>query len=151
MIRLERATEAHIAELAPRIRQIDREEIWLAGHMTPEESIAIGIQDESYACYFGDDLALIFGCRPVTLLGGVACPWMIATDIIEKRPKQFLRYCKPATEYWQSRYDLLVNYADYRNDLVKKWVKWLGFTLYEPEPYGPEGAMFCRFERYSRV
>lgn len=151
MIRFERAEEKHIIEISPLIREIDRVEIWRAAHITPEESIRLGLQSEAYAAYFDDDLACIIGCRPVTLLGGVACPWMLATKTIEKKPMTFLKHCKPVIEFWSEKYDRLVNYADNENDLVKKWVGWLGFTVHKPEPYGIDGALFCRFERGKNV
>jgi hypothetical protein len=151
VIRLVPATEAHIAEVSKNIRHIDREEIWAAGHMTPEESIRLGLKAEAWAAYFDDELACIIGCKPVTILSDVACPWMIATDVIERKPKTFLRHCRPIIDLWQERYALLVNYADDRNSTVKKWVQWLGFTLFPPEPYGFDGKPFCRFERTRDV
>jgi hypothetical protein len=147
VIRFERATEAHIAELSPNIRRVDRDEIWAAAHMTPEESIRIGLNGDAWACYFDNEMAAIFGCKPITILSDEACPWMIATHVIERRPKMFLKHCRPVMEACQERYSLLVNYADDRNETVKRWVKWLGFTLFDPEPYGIEGLPFCRFER----
>lgn len=151
MIRLEKATEAHIVELSPNIREVDRQEIWAAAHITPEESIRLGLKDEAWACYFDDELACIFGCKPVTILSDEACPWMIATPVIERRPKTFLRHCRPIVELWQERYEKLINYADDRNLVVKNWLKWLGFTLFEPQPYGYEGRPFCKFERVRNV
>lgn len=151
MIRIEKATEAHIEQISGLIRKIDRDEIWSAGHITPEESIRLGLSGEAYTCWFDEDIACIFGCKPVTLLGDTACPWMIATAVIEKKPKTFLRHCKPLVSYWQEQYETLVNYADDRNEIVKKWVSWLGFTLYPPEPYGYEGMPFRKFERVRNV
>lgn len=151
MIRLERAEIRHVDEISPRIREIDRAEIWAAGHITPEESIRKGIDYEAWAAYFDDEIACIIGCRPITIMSDEACPWMIATDVIEKRPVAFLRHCKPVIDLWQEQYAVLLNYADDRNETVKKWVKWLGFTVYPPEPYGYEKMPFCRFERMRHV
>lgn len=151
MIRFETATEAHIAEISPHVRQIDREEIWAAGHMTPEESIRLGLSSGAWACYFDDEIACIFGCKPLTILSDEASPWMIATPVIEKKQKAFLRRCRPIVEMWQEKYELLINYADDRNVTVKNWLKWLGFTVYPAAPYGYDGAMFCRFERWRGV
>lgn len=149
MIRFEKAEERHIAEL--KIREIDRQEIWAAAHITPEDSIRAGLTDEAWACYFDNELACIFGCKPVTILSDEACPWMIASDLIERKQKAFLRRCRPVVEMWQERHSKLVNYCDDRNIVVKNWLKWLGFTIHEPAPYGYDGAMFCKFERNRDV
>lgn len=151
MIRLEVATKAHIEELSPRIREIDRKEIWRAAHITAEAAIESGLTDEAYALYFNDEIALIFGCKPITILSDEACPWMIASDLIERHPLVFLRKCKPTVDYWHKKYRTLINFADNENETVKKWVAWLGFTVYKPAPYGIEGALFCEFRRSRNV
>ena len=40
------------------------------------------------------------------------------------------------------------NYAYSENKKSLKWLKHLGFTVGEPEPYGVKGAPFCQFWRH---
>ena len=45
-----------------------------------------------------------------------------------------------------SRYDELYNYVDARNTQAIRWLRWLGFTIMDTEPYGLCGLPFHRFE-----
>ena len=40
---------------------------------------------------------------------------------------------------------MLLNFVDNRNIKAQNWLRWLGFTLEEPEPHGVAGLPFRRF------
>jgi len=62
---------------------------------------------------------------------------------------------KPVCVKWVRRqsekFSLLYNYVDARNVKSIKWLRWLGFQLDEPAPYGVRGLPFHRFELRGKV
>lgn len=74
----------------------------------------------------------------------ILVPWSVFTTAIDKHPIRFLKECKT----WISRYDMpMMNVVDERNKKTQKWLKWLGFTLSEPEPFGINGEPFRYYWR----
>lgn len=142
------AMAEHVALVAPRVREADRAELWASGRSTPEQALAYGFSHSSSAWTgFVDDVPVcMFGVAPVSLLGGLGSPWMIGTDAIEAHQFAFLRRCRPCVEQMRSLYDVLVNWVDDRNVVAHRWLRWLGFTLHAPEPHGPDGVLFRRFD-----
>ena len=47
-------------------------------------------------------------------------------------------------------YTWLVNWVDDRNTCAIRWLKWMGFTIHEPEPYGVANLPFRRFDMKMR-
>lgn len=87
----------------------------------------------------------MFGVAPASLVGGLGVPWMIGTDAIERYQFTFLRHCRPCVDQMRLLYDTLVNWVDDRNVVAQRWLRWLGFHVEQPEPYGPDGIPFRRF------
>jgi hypothetical protein len=42
-------------------------------------------------------------------------------------------------------YGPLENWVDARNRLAIRWLRWCGFEIEAPAPYGPHELPFCRF------
>jgi hypothetical protein len=94
----------------------------------------------------GEPVAL-FGLAPVSLLGGMACPWLLGTDAFMAHPRDIVVLGKRMVLQWSTRYDLLFNYVDARNLRSIAWLQHIGFQVFEPQPYGLAGLPFHRFER----
>tara|TARA_R100000664_G_C2718391_1_gene112669 strand:- start:186 stop:644 length:459 start_codon:yes stop_codon:yes gene_type:complete len=77
--------------------------------------------------------------------------WLLATDGLTATKSHRWQLCTLARQW----VDLCVaevgetigNYAYSENKKSLKWLKHLGFTVGEPEPYGVKGALFCPFWR----
>lgn len=90
--------------------------------------------------------------KPVGLFGvddsgdGVGIPWMVGTPEIEKIKmfigKNSARYIEKMKEGFMK----LANYVSVDNQLSIAWLKWCGFTIHPPIPYGPFGCLFHPFE-----
>lgn len=142
------ATSEHARELAMTMRQADRDEAFaqtgqhpaLALGMTVGSSVAAwtGLVDGVVACMFG-----------VTGNEGeeVGHPWMIGSRLIVKHQRAFLRRNRAVVEEMQSLFPVLENYVDERNSIAIRWLKWLGFDIFETEPHGPYKLPFHRFRR----
>ena len=74
--------------------------------------------------------------------------WMLTTSAILDFPVTFARESK---RFIESRTEsVLWNYVDKRNTVHIKLLKFLGFTLLEEIPFGPNQLPFIRFERWTQ-
>ena len=71
--------------------------------------------------------------------------WMLCTDAIHDFPITFAREAK---RYIDSRSEsILWNYADKRNTVHLKLLKFLGFKFLSEEPFGPNKLPFIKFAK----
>jgi len=74
-------------------------------------------------------------------------PWMLGSDELTERLKEvrFARACRRYVAIISEQFDALQNYVDAGDTDTVKWLKWCGFTVDPPVPYGPDGLPFRRF------
>lgn len=128
-------------------RTADIQEIHAAVGSTVAESImfALDFSDFARVVEVKEGPLCVFGICAVSSLTGVGVPWLISTSLIEQYQFQFARACRP---YWWDacrNYDQLFNYVDERYVVSQRWLRWMGFTLDAPAPYGPMDLPFRRF------
>lgn len=141
------ATEEHIQEILPHIRQADADEFWACAMMVPEEVLEYGLIHSSY-CWTGlanGEVVAIFGVTPASLLTGYGTPWLVASDRLDKYSRAFVRHSKPLLAGVLQSFPRLENYVDARNIAAKQWLHWLGFKLHDAEPVGPFAMPFHKF------
>lgn len=141
------ALPCHIELVASHAREMDVKELWAAACMTPSETLWRAYK-ESRACWTGlyDSIPVcMFGVTPGDEMAGVGIPWMVGTEHIDNIAYIFLKHCKPVVGEMLKIYPRLLNYVDDRNRPAKMWLKWLGFKLETPQPFGPFGIPFRRF------
>lgn len=141
------ATIEDCADLAPRMRQSDVDEVMASDGLSPLSALEIAFKasSEAWAGLIDGVVVCMFGVCPVSLLSGDGSPWMLGSDDIEQHQKLFLRRCRPVVAGMAQSYKSLHNHVDCRNETSIRWLKWLGFTMGEPEPYGIFGLPFRRF------
>lgn len=88
----------------------------------------------------------MYGVVPASLLCGSGVPWLIGTDALVEHQILFLRRCRPQLERMQRVYQHLQNFVAADNAAAVRWLEWLGFTMHDPRPLGPDGVRFRRFE-----
>jgi hypothetical protein len=142
------ATLEHVADLAPRVREADRAEIWAAARLTPESALRDGLRVSTgaWAGLIDGEVVCMFGAAPLSILEGKGSPWMLGSDLVERHQRIFLRHSRPVVAAMRSLYPVLVNHVDDRNAAAKRWLHWLGFRLGPAEPRGPDRIPFRRFE-----
>jgi hypothetical protein len=134
------ATFDHIEPIAKRMRQADVDEIWAAAAVLPRPAIALSL-----------DAADITGTWLIdgvpAAIGGVrdGVVWLLTTDLVDKHQRRFLMEAKRQFEDVKPMYDRLYNWVDARNTRSIRWLKWMGFTLDAPRPYGVFRKPFIRF------
>ena len=88
----------------------------------------------------------VFGVVPPPSLGRqVWVPWFVATGELSQHALPFLRRCRPVIEAWRQEYPVMENFVDARNRTSVQWLRWLGFEIGEPKPYGERQLPFHKF------
>lgn len=133
--------------VAANMREADVREVWASSHSTPEQAVreSLRVSTAAWVGYYEDAPVCVFGVAPLNMVAGIGSPWFLGTDKLLERPSSFLRRCRPYVARMLRVYPRLVNHVDDRNELSKRWLSWLGFTLCEPEPYGPDRISFRPF------
>lgn len=133
--------------LAANMRQADIDEVGACGH-SPIEALEYSVK-ASMHCWTatGDgELACMFGVTPISMLGGIGCPWMLGTELITQNAGAFIRHSRSYIQEMLQAYPHLFNFVDARNAKAIRWLKRAGFTLHDPVPHGPYGMLFHPFE-----
>ncbi len=130
-------TQKECRFLANHMREADKEEARAAGALEDGRSLAHNLID---AVGDGAGAVVVYepGTRtPVAIYGVAVFPafpdvgflWMQGTEALGTRCKQdFLRLGRFGVEELRNAYRLLVCFADARNTLHTRWLRWAGFT-----------------------
>ena len=142
-----KATEDHARELAETMRQADIEELWAGWSMKPLDALllVVGVRDTRTVLADGVVLCM-YGTAPPVMLSFKGVPWMLTSDIFPIHFRYFLRGSIEYINEMKEKFEFLENYVDARNPLAIRWLKWLGFKIGSPDPFGWLGAPFHRFE-----
>src|SRR5690606_18383941 len=130
-------------------RQADIDELWAQARSAPLDSMKGGMRwtrSATVALLDGEPVCM-FGVTPVSLLRGWGVPWLIGSARMDSMAmkRALLREARHVISEWQGRYTFLLNFVDERNERAMHWLAWLGFTLQEPQPHGPDGLPFRAF------
>lgn len=138
--------------LQGRLREADQVELYRSTGKNPDEIILQAWTLSTYnRTIFMDDVPIaMFGVAPVAVLLG--SPWMVGTDAMKKAEVRMFvaRNSEKYIRQMLGRFPNLLNFVDMDNRLSIKWLKWCGFTFYDPEPYGPFDFYFYRFQMESK-
>lgn len=146
------ALSEHVEPIAQNARAADFAELLAAGGVSPSEAMLMGLSTSTAARtgLIDGEPVCMFGISPASLLTGVGVPWMIGTDRLERYQFAFLRRCRGELMDMGQGYTWLVNWVDDRNTCAIRWLRWLGFTIHDPEPYGVALLPFRRFDMKLR-
>lgn len=147
MIKTTQTTQEDIVEMVRNMRESDKAELKASHGLDPYYALVHSIRQSivSYTVRVDGELLVIFGVVPLTLHQGVS-PWMLATDAIEKHGVVIYRETHKHVQAMIDRYGYLLNYVHSENIKSIRWLKWLGFTIHNPEEYGVCGELFHKFE-----
>lgn len=138
--------QAH--DVARHMRAADREEIAAMSGRDPVTAVDYSMRRSDYvmAGMIDGKTICIFGVGAMSLLGSVGVPWLLGTDDVEKHYRVFAKHSKVHFAAMRKKYSHLINAVDDRNELSKRWLAWLGFTIKEPEIMGVKKMPFRLFE-----
>lgn len=148
-------TEEECAYLATHMRQEDIEEARACGALSHDKGLlrylleAVSTSDIAVMAY-----ETVPQKPPVAIYGAVSFPtfpnigfvWMHGTRALGTHCKQdFLRLGRFAVEELREQYQLLVCFADIRNTLHTRWLRWCGFTPINKYPICDPHVPFLEF------
>lgn len=148
IVEIKPATLKDCEFVAANMRETDKAEVWASHHLAPIDALKHGLvsHGDTLTAFIDGVPVCVFGCSPRSLLSSTGVPWMLGTDELEKHAFAVCKRNKKMIRKWRTEYALLTNWIDDRNETTKRWLTWLGFTLFEPQPFGAEQLPFCRFE-----
>ena len=137
---------AHLPLIERAMRAGDRAEAVAMG-LDPGQALRQSLNGSIFChtAFVDDEPAAVFGLAGA-LVGDTGHPWLATTPAIEKIPKTFLRCARIEVGYMLDAKPLLVNWVDARYYRAQRLLEAIGFILFAPEPIGPQGQMFRRFE-----
>jgi GNAT superfamily N-acetyltransferase len=145
-LRIVEATEAHLVELAQRLRPLDRREVLALGFDDPLVGIKDSAARSDWVKAAVDDVGRVaavwgVGRSPDDPTRGE--PWFLSTPTLARHRRAFLRGSPGEMAALRGQFEALSGLVDGRYAAALRWVRWLGFSL---EPYGEvNGAPFYRY------
>lgn len=143
-------TKDDIAHIAANLRESDRAEGFAQmGRDRPLDALKFSLAGSADAVVaiaaWGEPVALI-GVATVSVLYGVGCPWMVATDRVESYRRAFIQCGRIYTCAMLEQYSRLTNHVDARNTRSIAWLRHLGYRIHPAAPYGALGLPFHPFD-----
>lgn len=130
------------------MREADRREVYFLAALSPERAVAMtaALSAAALTGVDGDGVPfVIFGVCRRSALSEVGVPWLLATDDVDKHNRIFARRSREFYQRVESVFPVMENWALAENVKTLRWLKWLGFDMQEPRPYGAFGQPFVRF------
>lgn len=124
-----------IGTIAVSMRPADRKEVKLLSGQEPLDALT-----QSYV-HSKVTRTLSHKDTPLIMYGtaefqpGVGIVWGLGSDALDDHVLGFLRMSRPEVEILQEGYRTLFNYVHATNELHLKWVKFVGFTLFDPQTH----------------
>ena len=142
------ASFTDVDPIASRMREADKREVWATALMRPDQALAESLRASTHAWtkLLDDRPVGMFGCSPMAHLTGSGSAWLLGTDDLAINPMRFVKESRRWVGTMLEVYNPLVNWVDARNAASVRWLRWLGFAIMSPAPFGPFGLPFHRFE-----
>ena len=149
MMTIEPLTLEDSIYVADNLRAEDKVEISAFGVNSVHKAMdySYHMSTEAWSAKANGEPFVAFGVSPRSIVLGHGSPWLLGTDKILQHQIPFLRQSISYTDMMHNRYPYLSNYVYERNDVSKRWLGWLGFTIHEPMPLGLHGEKFHLFSR----
>lgn len=149
VIRFGPPTPEAIQFIADNMREADAIEVWAANKHTPIEALDLSVR-HSHTCMivYDDDIPLTaLGLVLRGFLSDTGVPWLLSAEQALDHRKEFLRLSPSVIDKMLQIRPKLVNHVHVGNKLSIRWLKWLGFTIEDPEPMKATGELFHRFHK----
>ncbi len=124
-------------ELAPKMRQSDKQEIWSAGRFTPTSGLHMSLEisgEHAYTLKLDEEVVGIFGVAPCREQPDIGIVWLMGADNMTTNKKGFYKVSQEYLKKFLGMYKTVFNYVDDRNVSSSKWLESLGFKNLGTEP-----------------
>lgn len=140
-----------VLDLAPRLRQADRDEIEAAtGLDDPEKALSLSFTLSTQCWVVTHDGVVhgMFGAGQDPNEDRHGIVWAMTSDeLVTDHRVWFIRNSPRLLDMQHERYPFLWNWIDARNELHIRWLEWLGFKFGEARNHGPKSLPFILFWR----
>lgn len=147
------AEPAHAVAMAPHLRPADVDEVYASRGLAPEPAMlsSLGRSTQAWTALIDGGPVCMWGVGPLSLVLGKGCPWLLGTCEVDRHAKTFLRQSRVFLREIQATYPELENFVDARHGTSLRWLKWLGFTIDQPQAMGFLKLPFHRFHMEASV
>lgn len=148
-----RPTRDLIEIIASDMRQADADEVWASHNHSPLESLLVGEKTSecSLIVTVNGEPCVMIGLVKRDILSGTGTPWLLGTNKSLKYKRHFIKQVPDIIDDMFTVCSKLVNYVHVDNKVSIRWLKWIGFIIDDPAPYGCEGELFHKFHLEREV
>jgi hypothetical protein len=141
------ATLGQAYDLGKRLRQADLLEIKASCGMEGTDALVHAVLNakRADAWLVDEHLVAMSGVSGSLADHGIGVVWMLASAEADRFPKYLLRGQRQYVQELLQGHDMLFNFVDNRNIKAQRWLRWLGFHLGEPTPFGVAQLPFRPF------
>lgn len=153
-IEIVEATVEHARDLAPRLRDQDKAEVFASGGYSPEHALVASVNSSTVAW-----TALLDGV-PHIMWGAASFDydttdehltgivWLLSSDVMYQIPERFIQESVNYVSKMFETFDTLFNYVHAANIKSQQWLQMLGFKSYgNEENYNGRGETFILYAR----
>lgn len=150
-VKIVEASPFHVKPLADHMRDADRIEVLASNGQTPEEALRYSFESavRAWTAIAGGEVACMWGVSPGSLLAGVGVPWCLTGRPCDKIRVAFARGSLRALDAMHETFPILSSVVDARHVRAVKWLRWLGFSIEDAQPFGEDGMPFHAFWRLA--
>ena len=128
--------------LADKLRYEDKREILDATGFTPISGLTFSYVSSEVCFTIVDKNNIPVGMFGVSKDGAI---FLLASNEIKRIRYSFLRESRKVVDFLNTKYPMLWNFVDCRNELHLRWLKWCGFTFLRKLNYGVNQKPFYEF------
>ena len=128
--------------LADKLRYEDKREILDATGFTPISGLIFSYVSSEVCFTIVDKNNIPVGMFGVSKDGAI---FLLASNEIKRIRYSFLRESRKVVDFLNTKYPMLWNFVDCRNELHLRWLKWCGFTFLRKLNYGVNQKPFYEF------
>ena len=145
-----RAKATDVPGLARRLREEDKQECLALG-CEPLDALRESYKASAmcFSIIDQDNVIGMFGVAPCPWVSTdtlkVGSVWLLGSPGIQDIRFTFLRQCSHWVDQMHAQFPVMWNWADCRNDLHLKWLRWLGFKTIGTHAIGVNGENFHQF------
>ena len=143
------ATDEHVQHVANHLRSEDATEVWLSHRVKGPEAVLMSWAESDICAAIVDEDGV-----PVGLTGVVGDRiWMLGTEGLTATKERRLHLCTKGRGWVQHCLERvgapIGNYVHAKNRRAIRWLRFLGFEVGTPQPYGPSCELFRPFWRLT--
>lgn len=138
--------------VADNMRQADRDEVYASHGYQPVDALIQSVKYSDFnsvACIAGRPVA-IFGLMRRGLLSNKGIPWLLGTNEMFRYKREVVTASRVIVDSMIDICPELENYVHTKNIRSVRLLKYLGFKLDEPTPFGHQNELFNRFHMVKK-